>query len=216
MGDSFFVSKFTNKPFLDIMYSENIRNIMKKYLIVVDMQNDFIDGSLGSEAAKAIVPNVVEKIRNFDGRIICTKDTHFATDASMAPGYFDTLEGKLLPVAHCMIDAKGEPTEGHNLNKEIDEAVWRKPEVKVIRKYTFGSLALVGDILNDGPSNDIESIEVCGLCTDICVVSNALLLRAAFPDVPMKVDSKCCAGVTPEAHEAALTVMRSCQIEVVE
>lgn len=185
----------------------------KKYLIIIDMQNDFIDGSLGSKEAQAIVPNVVEKIRNFDGKIICTKDTHFENEVPNAPSYFDTLEGKLLPVAHCMIAANGEPTNGHDLNKAIDEAISVKPYVDVIRKFTFGSLPLIAKIANEG--SDIESIELCGLCTDICVVSNALILRAAFPNVPMKVDSKCCAGVTSAKHEAALEVMRSCQIEVI-
>lgn len=187
----------------------------KKYLIVVDMQNDFIDGALGSKEAQAIVPAVVEKIKNFDGKVICTKDSHFSVETVSTPAYNNTLEGKLLPVPHCMFDERGEPTEGHNLNRRIDEAVWNKPDADVIRKFTFGSLPLIQKIANETSPAEIESIELCGLCTDICVVSNAIILRAAFPNTPMKVDSKCCAGVTPAKHEAALEVMRSCQIEVI-
>jgi nicotinamidase-related amidase len=179
------------------------------------MQNDFIDGSLGSKEAQAIVQNVAKKIQDFDGKVILTKDTHFVKEDSIAPAYSDTLEGKLLPVSHCMIDANGEPTKGHDLNKEIEAAAQKRIDVRVVRKFTFGSLALVSEIANETPVSEIDSIELCGLCTDICVVSNALILRAAFPNTPMKVDSKCCAGVTPELHEAALKVMKSCQIEVI-
>lgn len=186
-----------------------------KYLIVVDMQNDFIDGALGTKEAQAIVPAVVEKIKNFKGNIIFTKDTHFEADAKTMSKYEDTLEGKLLPVPHCLIDASCVPTEGHCLNEDVQNAVKPNQNVNVIWKYTFGSLTLPKTITTETPVDKIESIEVCGLCTDICVVSNALILRAAFPNTPMKVDSKCCAGVTPAKHEAALEVMRSCQIEVI-
>ena len=182
-----------------------------KYLVVIDMQKDFIDGSLGSPDALAIVDNVCEKIRNYDGYIYLTKDTH---DRSH---YADTLEGKLLPVPHCF---KGE--QGHELNEKIKLAIAdyvNKNNERVPTTYekpTFGSIALATAIgFRNRHNEDIEEIEVCGLCTDICVVSNALLLRAWFPDVPMKVDSKCCAGTSKENHEAALKVMKSCQIEVV-
>lgn len=188
---------------------------MKKILVVVDMQNDFVDGALGSKEAQAIVPNVLKKILNFNGRIIFTKDTHFESDNISSSKYADTLEGKLLPVPHCLISANNVPTKGHELNRDIDAAATAKPDVKVIWKYTFGSMSLPAKITEEIPAAEIESIEVCGLCTDICVVSNALILRAAFPNVPMKVDSACCAGTSQEAHEAALKVMKSCQIEVV-
>lgn len=182
-----------------------------KYLVVIDMQKDFIDGSLGSPDAQAIVENVCEKIRNYDGYIYFTKDTH---DKDM---YSKTLEGKLLPVPHCLL---GEA--GHEFDERIKAAVEEYMDKNdmiapaTYKKPTFGSIALATAIgFKNRNNEEIEEIEVCGLCTDICVVSNALLLRAWFPDVPMKVDSKCCAGTSKENHEAALKVMKSCQIEVV-
>ena len=167
-----------------------------KFLIVVDMQVDFIKGSLGSELATAIVPNVVEKVKNFDGKVIFTRDTHFED-------YMQTQEGRKLPVPHCIKD-----TEGWQICEEL------QPYVEtVIDKVTFGSVELPQLLKEFGET--IEEIELCGLCTDICVVSNALILKASFPDIPFVVDSACCAGVTPEKHEAALEVMRSCQIDVI-
>lgn len=185
----------------------------KKYLIVVDMQNDFIDRALGTKEAQAIVPAVVEKIKNFDGDIIFTQDTHFEKSFFGFPAYSDSLEGKLLPVPHCMIDKNLNETFGHKINTAVFEAAALKDRYcyDVETKFTFGDIYIRKYFSNETP----ESIEVCGLCTDICVISNALILRAIFPNVPIKVDSKCCAGVTPAKHEAALEVMRSCQIEVI-
>ncbi len=166
-----------------------------KYLIVVDMQNDFITGSLGSEPAKAIVPNVVEKVKNFEGKIIFTRDTHFAD-------YMQTQEGKNLPVEHCIKD-----TDGWQICDEL------KPYVnKVVDKITFGSTNLP-KMLQDYDEK-IEQIELCGLCTDICVISNAIVLKAAFPEAKIAVDSNCCAGVTVESHNTALNAMKAVQIEV--
>ena len=168
---------------------------MEKILIVVDMQKDFVDGSLGTKEAQAIVPAVAEKARGFDGRVIFTRDTH-------QPDYLNTQEGRNLPVVHCV-----EGTEGWQIVPELRDCA-----ADVVDKPTFGSTALAGRL--KAMEDDIESIELVGLCTDICVVSNALLLKAAMPEVPIRVDSRCCAGVTPEKHAAALETMRSCQIEV--
>jgi len=166
-----------------------------KFLIVVDMQNDFITGSLGSQQAVSIVPNVVEKVKNFDGQIIFTKDTHFS-------GYFTTQEGKNLPVEHCV---KG--TFGWEICDEL------KPYAnKVIEKITFGSVDLPKVIKEY--NQDIEEIVLVGLCTDICVISNAMILKASFPEVKITVDSSCCVGVTSESHTNALNAMQSVQIEI--
>lgn len=167
-----------------------------KYLIVVDMQNDFITGSLGSELAKAIVPSVVNKVKNFDGKIIFTRDTHFSD-------YMSTQEGKNLPVLHCIKDSNG-----WELCEEL------KPYANIIvDKITFGSIELPK--LLESYNEPIEKIELCGLCTDICVISNAFLLKAAFPEVPLTVDSACCAGVTVESHNNALNAMKAIQIEII-
>ena len=170
---------------------------MRKILVVVDMQNDFIDGALGTKEALAIVENVKAKIREYDQKdIFVTMDTH-------APDYLSTQEGRNLPVEHCI---KG--TEGWKLRSDIADLL---PEAKVYEKPTFGSTALAGDIAKIAAEEDIE-IELIGLCTDICVVSNALLLKAVMPEVTISVDPACCAGVTPESHEAALKTMQMCQI----
>ena len=166
-----------------------------KCLIVVDMQVDFITGSLGSELATAIVPNVVEKVKNFDGKVIFTRDTHFED-------YMQTQEGRKLPVPHCIKD-----TEGWQICEEL------QPYVEtVIDKVTFGSVELPQLLKEFGET--IEEIELCGLCTDICVISNAMILKAAFPEVPVVVDASCCAGVTMESHNNALEAMQAVQIEV--
>lgn len=174
-----------------------------KVLIVVDMQNDFIDGVLGTKEAQAIVPRVCDKIRNFDGSIIATKDTH-------DENYLETQEGKNLPVPHCIVD-----TAGHDINRDIFNAI-REKHGLTAKKHTFGTFKLSKWIekLTDLLSEKIEAIELIGVCTDICVISNALILKASFPEVPIYVDATCCAGVTPELHEAALKVMKSCQIIV--
>ena len=166
-----------------------------KYLIVVDMQNDFITGSLGSELAKKIVPDVVEKVKSFDGKVIFTRDTHF-------DDYMNTQEGRKLPVLHCMKD-----TDGWQICDEL------KPYADVvIDKITFGSVDLPKMLCDY--DEKIEEIELCGLCTDICVISNAMILKAAFPEVKMSVEGKCCAGVSIESHNIALDAMKAVQIEV--
>lgn len=169
---------------------------MKDVLIVVDMQKDFIDGSLGTKEAVAIVPNVKKKISEYEAagkEIIFTRDTHFEN-------YLETFEGKHLPVEHCI---KG--TEGWQVNPELERA-----EKTHIDKLTFGFEGWK-EYIKDAST----SVEIIGLCTDICVISNALLLRAYYPEMDIMVDASCCAGVTPEKHDAALEVMRSCQIEVI-
>ncbi len=176
---------------------------MQRLLIVIDMQNDFIDGSLGTKEAQAIVPAVVEKIREFDGTVLFTRDTH-------GEDYLQTAEGKKLPVAHCI---KG--TMGWELQEEIDMLRAEK-NAAVFDKQTFGSKDLAEYISkNIQNSGSIDSIILCGLCTDICVISNALLLKAYMPEVPIEVDSTCCAGVTVESHKNALEAMAMCQIEIV-
>ena len=166
------------------------------YLIVVDMQNDFIDGALGSPEAVAIVPYVKEKIENFDGQTLFTRDTHEAN-------YLSTQEGRNLPVEHCI---KG--TDGWRIHPTLEAL--RKTEA--IDKPTFGSTALVHLLQK---TRDLESVELIGLCTDICVISNAMLIKAAFPEIPITVDAKCCAGVTPTSHKNALAAMKMCQIRVI-
>lgn len=178
-----------------------------KVLVVIDMQKDFVDGALGSPEAQAIVPNVAAKVREYaemgDSLIVYTRDTHFAD-------YMDTREGRYLPVPHCIFE-----TEGWEI---VPEVLNYASAVVTFNKETFGYSAIAEEIsyiVNGEMDQEIESIEVCGLCTDICVVSNALILKANFPEIPFMVDSACCAGVTPEKHEAALEVMRSCQIDVI-
>lgn len=173
---------------------------MKNVLVVVDMQKDFVDGALGSKEAVAIVPAAVKKIEGFEGEIFATFDTHFEN-------YMNTAEGKKLPVPHCI---KG--TEGWDLNAEIKKALAAK-RYTAVEKKTFGSVDLPG-LIRKAVGEAPFTIEVIGLCTDICVVSNALILKASFPEAPISVDAACCAGVTPEKHEAALETMRSCQIDV--
>lgn len=174
---------------------------MKKFLIVVDMQNDFVDGALGTKEAVSIVPDVVNKIHTFDGSIFATLDTHFEN-------YMETSEGKKLPVPHCI---RG--TKGWELNPDVTAALEKKGYTAV-EKITFGSVDLPS-ILCNAAGEEHFSVELVGLCTDICVVSNALVLKAHFPEMEITVDSNCCAGVTPATHEAALSTMRCCQINVV-
>ena len=171
-------------------------------MVVVDMQNDFVDGALGSKEAIAIVPAVVKKINEFDGDIFVTYDTHFEN-------YMDTAEGKKLPVPHCI---KG--TAGWELNGEVREALTAK-KFTPVEKKTFGSVELPV-LIKKAVGDDTFTVELIGLCTDICVVSNALIIKANFPENTITVDAACCAGVTPEKHKAALETMRSCQIDVVE
>lgn len=166
---------------------------MKKTLIVVDMQKDFIDGTLGTKEACAIIENVKKKIMEYQEKgweIIFTRDTHQAD-------YLDTNEGKYLPVEHCI-----EGTDGW--------AIWDGLEVPgaiYVNKDTFGYLGW--------KDYNLEEVELIGLCTDICVVSNALIIKAMYPEIKVTVDASCCAGVTPESHEAALTTMKMCQVEII-
>lgn len=174
---------------------------MKKFLVVVDMQKDFVDGSLGTAEAVAIVPNVVKKINEFEGDIFVTYDTHF-------DNYMESSEGKKLPVPHCIKD-----TDGWKLNDQVAEALKSK-EYTEVEKITFGSVDLPDMIFKAAGDEDF-SIELVGLCTDICVVSNTLILKANYPEKDITVDASCCAGVTPESHSAALTTMKMCQINVI-
>ena len=172
---------------------------MRRILVVVDMQKDFVNGALGTKEAVAIVPAVVDKIRQYEKEnILVTRDTH-------QKDYLTTQEGRKLPVEHCI-----EGTPGWELDPTVAEAV---QGAAIVNKPTFGSTELM-NIIREISEKDEISIELIGLCTDICVVSNALLLKAAVPEVEISVDASCCAGVTPEKHEAALETMRSCQIQV--
>ena len=171
---------------------------MQNILIVVDMQNDFIDGALGTKEAAVIVPKVEEKIRNFEGKVFFTRDTHETY-------YLETQEGKNLPVVHCVKE-----TEGWQINEKVKTAL---KDAAVIDKPTFGSKILADEIAKIAEKEDI-TVTLVGLCTDICVVSNAILLKAYLPEIPVKVIASCCAGVTPKSHEAALTTMKMCQVQV--
>ncbi len=175
---------------------------MKHILIVVDIQKDFVDGALGTAEAVAMVDNAAEKITGFDGDIFVTYDTHFED-------YMETAEGGKLPVPHCI---KG--TEGWELDKNIARALASKDFTKV-EKLTFGSTELP-DLVRKTVGNEDFDITLIGLCTDICVVSNALILKANFPEKDIYVDAACCAGVTIETHNAALTTMKMCQINIIE
>ena len=168
-----------------------------KILVVVDMQNDFIDGALGTKEAVAIVPNIVEKINSYEGeKIIFTRDTH-------EENYMETQEGKNLPVPHCI---RG--TKGWELSPKIE--AMRKEDA--IDKPSFGSMEL-GEYLKK--HENLESIEFVGLCTDICVISNVMITKAVLPEVPLIVDASCCAGVTPESHKNALEAMKMCQVKII-
>ena len=168
---------------------------MRKTLIVVDMQNDFIDGALGTKEAQSIVSNVAKKIKEYKENgcnVIFTRDTH-------PTNYLETYEGKHLPVVHCVKN-----TDGWQISDKLDFDI--ENDV-LIDKPTFGWL--------NWKDFDFESVEICGLCTDICVISNALIIRANYPEIDITVDASCCAGVTLETHKAALETMKMCQIEVI-
>ena len=181
-----------------------------KILIVIDMQKDFIDGALGTPEAVGIVDKVIERVKNSTGELILfTKDTH-------GEDYLNTTEGKKLPVPHCI-----EGTDGWQINEAILDA-WRNnpntiklselPE-NTFNKPVFGSTRLVEFLVSRAV--DITEIELLGVCTDICVVSNAIMIKNTLPDVPISVNAACCAGVTPQSHTEALNVMKMCQIDVV-
>ena len=176
-----------------------------KALVVIDMQKDFVDGVLGTAEAQAIVPKVAEKVKNFlaagDGVVLYTRDTHF-------DNYMETMEGHYLPVSHCIVNTEGWQIVPEVFNEDSD----------TFDKHNFTTFnignAVWGACYRKFEEGQIESVELCGVCTDICVISNAIMLKTYFNDIPIIVDSACCAGVTPEKHAAALEVMRSCQIEV--
>ena len=170
---------------------------MQDILIVVDMQNDFIDGALGTPEAVSIVPTVKDVILSHKGRVIFTKDTH-------SPDYLSTSEGKSLPVEHCLKDTYG---------WEICDSL-KEYASEVIEKPTFGSTKLAKQLKRENENDPIGKITLVGLCTDICVISNALLLKATFPEVKIEVISSACAGVTPQSHENALNAMKMCQITI--
>lgn len=171
---------------------------MQNVLVVVDMQNDFIDGALGTKEAVSIVPKVKEKIENFDGVVLYTRDTH-------THEYMSTQEGQNLPVPHCI---KG--TEGWQIRKELE--VLRK--TPAIDKVTFGSSFLPEKLLAMNAVEPIASVTFVGLCTDICVISNVMVTKTFLPEVPVIVDAACCAGVTPETHKNALNAMKVCQVKI--
>lgn len=173
---------------------------MKHILIIVDMQKDFVDGALGTPEAQAIAPRVCERIRTHDGALIATYDTH-------PEHYMQTNEGSHLPVAHCI---KG--TDGWQLDARVSQALDGRDYI-AIEKPTFGSVALPA-LVRELAGDEAFDIELIGLCTDICVISNAMLLKAYLPEVPIAVDAKCCAGVTPASHANALEAMKMCQITV--
>lgn len=174
---------------------------MQKILIVVDMQNDFVTGSLGSEAAQVAAKNIAAHINEYD-TVIFTRDTH-------GPDYLETLEGKFLPVPHCIKD-----TEGWEIIPELVNGVSKVKNLYVVDKNTFGTFIWGSMSVNMSVDED-ATIEICGVCTDICVVSNALIMRAFRPNQKIKCHKDWCAGTNIAAHEAALEVMKSCQIEVI-
>jgi len=175
-----------------------------KVLVIVDVQNDFVSGALGTKEAKAIIEPLVNKIKSFDGIVLLTKDTH-------EKNYLSTQEGQKLPVEHCI---RG--TSGWEIHPRVMEAIEEKGlDYKIFEKGTFGSMKLGEYIAKLHDTEKIEQMEFVGICTDICVVSNALIVKAMLPEVPIRVDAACCAGVTPETHKAALITMKSCQIEII-
>ncbi len=166
------------------------------------MQNDFITGSLGSPKAAAIVYPAADRISHHRGKIFATLDTHF-------DDYLTTAEGKALPIPHCI-----QGTRGHSLAAPIAAALSGK-DCTMVEKHTFGSFELAR-LIKEACEGERFSIELIGLCTDICVVSNAIILKAAFPEVSISVNANLCAGVTPQLHDAALATMRSCQIDIIK
>mgnify|MGYP000848159079 FL=1 len=176
---------------------------MNKVLIVIDMQNDFIDGALGTKEAMGILPDGIQKIKDFEGNIIYTRDTH-------KKDYLSTQEGKYLSVEHCI-----EGTYGWELQKDIKQLM-EDTKSTIYNKNTFGSKELAQQLVKMDGNESIEEIELIGLCTDICVISNALTIKTFLPEVKISVDAKCCAGVTPESHQNALNAMKMCQIQIID
>lgn len=172
---------------------------MQQILVVVDMQNDFVTGPLGTPEARTILPKVAEKVKNFPGRVLFTRDTH-------EENYLESREGRALPVPHCIRGSRG-----WEICPELETLRKEEP----VDKCTFGSTGL-GEVLRaaDQYGEKIGKITLVGVCTDICVISNALLLRAFLPEAEIAVDAACCAGVTPESHQTALRAMKACQIAI--
>lgn len=168
------------------------------YLIVVDMQKDFVDGALGSQMAVDIIPAVKKKIEEFQGKIIFTRDTH-------QENYMETQEGKNLPVPHCI-----QGTKGWEIIPELKDLCKEEP----VNKPGFGSMELVCRLQKENEEEVVSSVTFIGVCTDICVISNVFLIKSAFPEVPVYVDAACCAGVTKESHQRALDAMKACQVYV--
>ena len=170
----------------------------KNVLAVIDMQNDFIDGALGTKEAEAIVEKVATQIRDFEGEVVYTRDTHFED-------YLNTQEGKKLPVKHCI-----EETDGWQIREELRKL--QGDDTRIFDKPTFGSVELAQYLKG---MEDLQSVMLIGLCTDICVISNAIVIKAFLPEVTVQVNADCCAGVTPQSHRNALEAMKMCQVEVV-
>ncbi len=174
---------------------------MRKILVVVDMQNDFVTGALGSTQAQAILPSVLEYVKAFSGEVLFTMDTH-------DPDYLDSREGKKLPVIHCV-----KHTPGWELVPSLDAFV-KEFDCPVFCKTTFGSTQLAQYLSGENEKEAIDEIQLIGVCTDICVISNALTLRSFLPETPISVVASCCAGVTPQSHQTALDAMAGCQVEI--
>ena len=169
-----------------------------KVLVAVDLQNDFINGALGTAEAAAMLPRAERKIRSFEGLVLFTRDTH-------TEDYLNTREGKALPVPHCI---RG--TEGWQIRPELDALRKTQP----VDKPGFGSVELGKLLLEMNEKEPVGSVTLIGLCTDVCVISNALIIKAFLPEVPVKVDAACCAGISPESHDNALAAMAMCQVEI--
>ncbi|SFR91767.1 cysteine hydrolase family protein [Anaeromicropila populeti] len=175
---------------------------MNTLLVVIDMQKDFIDGSLGTSQAVELVPKVIQKIKEHNGELVFTRDTH-------EKNYLNTQEGYYLPVEHCI---KG--TAGWQLEEEIGRLAQERNSV-ILDKPSFGSMELAEYLKKVVESKGVEEVQLIGLCTDICVISNAMILKAALPEVKVSVDGSCCAGVTVESHQKALEAMKMCQIQII-
>ena len=173
---------------------------MEKKLILIDVQNDFVTGSLGTDE-RQMLPRLIDKASHFSGEILMTQDTH-------SENYLETQEGKILPVPHCIIG-----TDGWRFPRELEKLRVERA-AKAYQKSCFGSVSLVSDLKDAYENNLLDFVELVGICTDICVVSNALMIKSVLPELPVFVDASCCAGVTPEKHKAALEVMKSCQITI--
>ena len=174
---------------------------MRKILVIIDMQNDFITGALGSEEAQKILPSVLQYAQNFSGEILFTKDTH-------QPNYLESREGKKLPIVHCV-----EKTLGWELAAPLEEFC-KSQQCPVFCKETFGSIQLAQYLLTENEKEIIDEIQLIGVCTDICVISNAFTLRSFLPETPICVVASCCAGVTPQSHQTARDAMAGCQIDI--